>query len=163
MALTVTILNDVFDAAPEVFRFQQSDVSRDGNQIEFITEIGTDEISVREAVRGGTNTVYTLDFKPITANTSDPLNQSQDPFTILAKPSDFIEAYFQDTAGMVEGVDDVAYSNKLVIREVQNAAKRTSAAGTATATSNASGAALAIALPIVQTSHNISWMLYLRR
>lgn len=143
--LTVTILNDVFDAAPEVFRFQQSDVSRDGNQIEFITEIGTDEISVREAVRGGTNTVYTLDFKPITANTSDPLNQSQDPFTILAKPSDFIEAYFEDTAGMVEGVDDVAYSNKLVIREVQNAAKRTAAAGTATATSNASGAALAIA------------------
>ena len=150
--LTVTIKNDVFEAAPEVFRFQQSDVSRDGNQIEFITEIGTDEISVRDAVRGGTNTVYTLDFKPITVNTSDPLNAlggtgTQDPFTILAKPSDYIEAYFQDTSGLVEGVDDVAYSNKIVIREVQNAAKRTSVTGEATAalTVNTSGTALAVA------------------
>ena len=31
--LTVTIKNDVFDAAPEVFRFQQSDVGRDGNKL----------------------------------------------------------------------------------------------------------------------------------
>ena len=143
--LTVTIKNGVFDAAPEVFRFQQSDVSRDGSQIEFITEIGTDEISVRTAVAGGTNTVYTLDFKPITNKTSDPLNQSQDPFTILAKPSDFIEAYFQDTSGLVEGVDDVTYSNKIVIREVQNAAKRTAASGTATATSNAASDAIKVA------------------
>lgn len=142
--LTVTIKNGVFDAAPEVFRFQQSDASRDGNQIEFITEIGTDEISVRTAVAGSTNTVYTLDFKPITNKTSDPLNQSQDPFTILAKPSDFVEAYFQDTSGLVEGVDDVTYSNKIVIREVQNAAKRTAATGTATTTSNAAADAIKI-------------------
>ena len=98
------------------------------------------------AVRGGTNTVYTLDFKPITNKTSDPLNQSQDPFTILAKPSDFIEAYFQDTSGLVEGVDDVTYSNKIVIREVQNAAKRTAASGTATATlTNAASDAIKVA------------------
>ena len=143
--LTVTIKNDVFSTAPEVFRFQQSDANRDGDKIEFITEIGTDEISVREAVRGGTNTVYTLDFKPVTNKTSDPLNQAQDPFTILAKPSDFIEAYFQDTSGLVEGVDDVVYSNKIVIREVQNAAKRTAGAGTATGTSNAAADAIKVA------------------
>ena len=89
--------------------------------------------------------MYTLDFKPITNKTSDPLNQDQDPFTILAKPSDFIEAYFQDTSGLVEGVDDVAYSNKIVVREVQNAAKRTAASGTSTATSNAAADAIKIA------------------
>ena len=115
-------------------------------KIEFITEIGTDEISVKEA---GTNTVYTLDFKPITNKTSDPLNQDQDPFTILAKPSDFIEAYFQDTSGLVEGVDDVAYSNKIVVREVQNAAKRTAASGTSTATSNAAADAIKIASAVI--------------
>lgn len=145
--LTITLNNDVLPTSPEVFRFQQSDVSRDGAQTEFITEIGTDEISVLDEDRddsGGT-TVFTLDFKPITVNTSDPLNNSQDPITILAKPSDHIEAYFQDTAGLVEGVKDVAYSNKIVIREVQNSAKRTAASGTATATSNAAGNALDIA------------------
>ena len=54
-------------------------------------------------------------------------------------------AFFQDTDGLVEGVKDVTYSNKIVIQEIQNSAKRTSAAGTATATSNAAGNALAIA------------------
>ena len=143
--LTITLNNDVLPTSPEVFRFQQVDVGADDAQTEFIDEIGTDEISVRDEARGLTTTVFTLDFKPVTVNTSDPLNNSQDPITILAKPSDHIVAFFQDTAGLVEGVKDVTYSNKIVIQEVQNSAKRTSAAGTATATSNAAGNALAIA------------------
>ena len=143
--LTITLNNDVIPTSPEVLRFQQSDVGRDDAQTEFIDEIGTDEISVTDEVRGATTTVFTLDFKPITANTSDPLNNSQDPITILAKPSEHIEAYFQDTAGLVEGVKDVSYSNKIIIREIGNSAKRTSASGTATATSNAAANALAIA------------------
>ena len=130
--LTITLNNDVIPTSPEVLRFQQSDVGRDDAQTEFIDEIGTDEISVTDEVRGNTTTVFTLDFKPITANTSDPLNNSQDPITILAKPSEHIEAYFQDTAGLVEGVKDVSYSNKIIIREIGNSAKRTSASGTAT-------------------------------
>ena len=44
---------------------------------------------------------------------------------ILAKPSDYVEAFFEDTAGLVEGVTDVFYSNKIVIREIDSAAKRT--------------------------------------
>lgn len=140
--LTVTLKNGIFPASPEVFRFQQVDVSNDGNKTEFIDEIGTDEISVRESAVGDTNTVYTLDFKPLTNKTSDPLNNDQDPITILGMPSDYIEAYFQDTSGLVEGVDDVTYTNKIVIREVQSAAKRTAANGTATTTSNAANDAL---------------------
>ena len=143
--LTITLNNDVLPTSPEAFRFQQVDVGADDAQTEFIDEIGTDEISVRDEARGTTTTVFTLDFKPVTANTSDPLNNSQDPITILAKPSDHIVAFFQDTDGLVEGVKDVSYSNKIVIQEIQNSAKRTSAAGTATATSNAAGNALAIA------------------
>jgi flagellar hook protein FlgE len=143
--LTITLNNDIIPTSPEVLRFQQSDVGRDDAQTEFIDEIGTDEISVTDEVRGNTTTVFTLDFKPITVNTSDPLNNSQDPITILAKPSEHIEAYFQDTAGLVEGVKDVSYSNKIIIREIGNSAKRTSASGTATATSNAAANALAIA------------------
>ena len=42
----------------------------------------------------------------------------QDPINVLAKPSDHIEAFFEDTAGLVEGVEEVFYSNKIVMREI---------------------------------------------
>ena len=45
---------------------------------------------------------------------------------ILAKPSVYIESYFQSTKGLVEGVDDVYYSNKIVVQEIKDAAKRES-------------------------------------
>ena len=93
--MTITLNNDVLPTSPEAFRFQQVDVGADDAQTEFIDEIGTDEISVRDEARGTTTTVFTLDFKPVTANTSDPLNNSQDPITILAKPSDHIVAFFK--------------------------------------------------------------------
>ena len=44
--------------------------------------------------------------------------------TILAKPSDHIEAYFENTEGLVEGVDKAFYSGKIAVREVQSSAKR---------------------------------------
>ena len=46
------------------------------------------------------------------------------PVTILAKPSDHIEAYFENTEGLVEGVDKAFYSGKIAVREVQSSAKR---------------------------------------
>ena len=54
---------------------------------------------------------------------------AQDPITILAKPSDHIEAFFEDTAGLVEGVDDVYYSNKILIREIGPAKRTTTIVG----------------------------------
>ena len=50
--------------------------------------------------------------------------------TILAKPSDHIEAYFENTEGLVEGVEKAFYSGKIAIREVQSSAKRTHAQDT---------------------------------
>ena len=51
-------------------------------------------------------------------------NASESVIKILAKPSDYVEAYFEDTAGLVEGVSDVFYS-KNYAREIDSAAKRT--------------------------------------
>ena len=61
-------------------------------------------------------------------------NGNESAIKIVAKPSDYVEAYFEDTAGLVEGVSDVFYSNKIVLREIDSAAKRTA---TNTAAGNA--------------------------
>ena len=46
------------------------------------------------------------------------------PVTILAKPSDHIEAYFENTEGLIDGIDTAFYSGKISVREVQSSAKR---------------------------------------
>ena len=55
------------------------------------------------------------------------------PFRILAKPSAFLESYFESTKDIVEGVDEVYYSNKIVVREIKDAAKRESGDATTAA------------------------------
>jgi flagellar hook protein FlgE len=60
----------------------------------------------------------------------------QDPITVLAKPSQDVEAYFESTEGLVEGVKEAAYSNKIVVQEVGASAARL-AAGAATAADGA--------------------------
>ena len=45
----------------------------------------------------------------------------------MAKPSDHIEAFFESTEGLVEGVNEVFYSNKIVVREIGDSAKRNAA------------------------------------
>ena len=116
-------LNGVFTDNLEVMRFQQNDLTpATATSSEFIKMVGSDEIAIRSFSNDGADTTYVLDFSvpggalPVAA---------QDPITILAKPSDHIEAFFEDTAGLVEGVDDVFYSNKIVIREIGDSAKRT--------------------------------------
>ena len=44
--------------------------------------------------------------------------------TVLGKPSDHIEAYFESTEGLVDGVEKAFYSGKIVVREIQQSAKR---------------------------------------
>ena len=44
--------------------------------------------------------------------------------TVLAKPSDHIEAYFENTEGLVDGVETAYYSGKIAVREIHKSAKR---------------------------------------
>ena len=103
----------------EVFRFQQNDAGADDAGVEFIDRVGTDEIAIKSFSDDGTFTTFILDKIP-----AGGMPATQDAIRILAKPSDHIEAYFEDTANLVEGVDDVYYSNKIVVREIGDSAKR---------------------------------------
>jgi flagellar hook protein FlgE len=125
--LKVTIptaeLNGVTDL--EVLRFQQNAV--DGTTQKFSAEVGTDEIAIRSSVVDGANTVFLLNHLVEDDNIVNTGNAGEAAIKILGKPSDFVEAYFDDTKGLVEGVSDVFYSKQLVIREIQKAAQRTTA------------------------------------
>jgi len=125
--LTVTI-NGVIAGDMQVLRFQQNDDG--GGAEDLIAMFGSNEISIKKTTNpvdagdgNDVDTEYQLDF--IVPGGVLP-GGAQDKITILAKPSDHVEAYFQDTAGLVEGVDDVFYSNKIVVREIGDSAKRAS-------------------------------------
>jgi len=106
----------------EVLRFQQN--ATDGGTELFIGEVGSGEVAVRTQVVDGSNTVVTLNHKVID---QDILNMTaESAITILGKPSDHVEAYFDNTQGLVEGVKETFYNSKIVIREVQASAKRLS-------------------------------------
>ena len=64
---------------------------------------------------------------------SNRLTADRATLRILAKPSAYLESYFENTKGIVEGVDDVYYSNKIVVREIKDAAKRESGDSTTSA------------------------------
>jgi len=132
--LTVTMATaDVQDIDYEVFRFQQNADTADGGyggtSEKFIDQVGTEEISIKSADIDGNNTVFVLNHivtgTDIIDNGGNGDNATESVIKILAKPSDFVEAYFEDTDGLVEGVSEVFYSNKIVLREIDTAAKRT--------------------------------------
>ena len=121
--LRVTIKGVITDNL-ELFRFQQNDVTANGTSTDFIELIGSDEIAIKSFSDDGTDTVFILD--QLVAGGALPA-AAQDEIKILAKPSDHIEAFFESTEGLVEGVNEVFYSNKIVVREVGDSAKRNSA------------------------------------
>ncbi len=148
--LTVTLADNTLPAAPEVFRFQP--VGTDAPSVAFMAAVGSDNVTVKSATSDGTNTVYVLDYKPTgTIQTAINAGGVANPLRILAKPSAFIESYFQSTKGLVEGVDDVYYSNKIVVQEIKDAAKRES--GDSTTSGND---ALVFTTNTDKTSGNIS-------
>ena len=59
------------------------------------------------------------------------------PVTVLAKPSDHIEAYFEGTEGLVAGVNDAYYTGKIVFQEIGDSAKRFAAHDTTDNTTTA--------------------------
>ena len=123
--LQITLAGDLTAIDYEVFRFQQND---DGvNPTDFIDQVGSDEVAIRSATfDAGTNTTaFVLNHTVTGTDIIDPGNANENDIKILAKPSDFVEAFFEDTSGLVEGVSEVFYSNKIVVREIDSAAKRT--------------------------------------
>lgn len=142
--LVIELLQSTIVEKPEVLRFQQNPAT--SKTTKFLEEIGSGEIAVKSVESGGSGgTAYykfTLDHKvvedavmltPAAYNSS-----SESAITILGKASDHVEAYFESTAGMVEGVDDVYYSNKIIVREIGDSAKRSYS--TATGGTNTDGA-----------------------
>ena len=67
--------------------------------------------------------VFVLDHKVLTDAVmlaSGAYNSSSETaITILAKQSDHVETFFENSKGMVEGVDDVFYSNRMIVREIR--------------------------------------------
>ena len=123
--LVVTITGDQTALDHEVFRFQQNTV--DGETQEFIAQVGASEISIKSmTLNVAGNTEFVLNHTVTGTAIIDGGNGTESDINILAKPSDYVEAYFEDTEGLVEGVSDVFYSNKIVLREIDSAAKRTS-------------------------------------
>ena len=73
--------------------------------------------------------VVTLDLD-YTGETFPTISVNERAVQVLAKPSDHIVAYFEDTEGLVEGVNEAFYSNKIVVQEIGASARRTAAQGT---------------------------------
>ncbi len=148
--LTVTLADGTLPAAPEVFRFQP--VGTDAPSLAFMAAVGSGNVTVKSAPSASGSTVYVLDYKPTgTIQTALNAGSAANPLRILAKPSAFIESYFQSTEGLVEGVDDVYYSNKIVVQEIKDAAKRESGDSTTSGSD-----ALVFTTNTDKTSGNIS-------
>ena len=106
------------------------------------TDITVTEVTTTGATAG--NYRVTLDFVLPNATTwpASGTNQlvAELPVRVLAKPSDHIVAYFENTAGLVEGVDEVYTSSKIVVQEIGASALRTAAQITTANTGNGANA-----------------------
>ena len=121
--LVLTLPTTSIIEKPEVFRFQQNPAT--SKTTKFIGEIGSKEIAVKSVSTANNEYSFVLDHKVVLdTEMLTPTAGDEAPITILAKRSEHIEAYFENTKGMVEGVDDVFYSNKMIVREIGDSAKR---------------------------------------
>ncbi|MDG1314291.1 MAG: flagellar basal body FlgE domain-containing protein, partial [Flavobacteriaceae bacterium] len=130
-----------FSLTPETVRFMQFPTSTEVNngalagsgKNDWTDEFGDKDIAVANVTTtGAVNTshyVVTLDLD-YTGQTFPTISNTERAVQVLAKPSDHIVAYFEDTEGLVEGVNDAFYSNKLVIQEIGASARRTVAENT---------------------------------
>ena len=112
--LTLTVSGVYSQSDLEALRFHQVDPAGT-----FIGEVGANEVSIAEVSDDGTDTTIILNHVVV-----DSGILAATDVTVLAKPSDHIEAYFDNTQGLVEGVKDTFYSKELRIREIQNSSKR---------------------------------------
>ena len=124
-------------------RFFQQPVRHTDVGTALTTKFGTKDIAATAVAspivaRAATHIRVTLDFDM--GNPPAPFPAIADanemPVTILAHPSDFIEASFENTEGLVEGVSEAYYTNKISVKEIGASAKRIHTHAT---TSNAVG------------------------
>jgi flagellar hook protein FlgE len=137
-----------FTLTPETVRFMQFPAANKTTTLMTDT-FGDKDITVTEVTTTGAtagNYRVTLDFVLPNATTwpASGTNQlaAELPVRVLAKPSDHIVAYFENTAGLVEGVDEVYTSSKIVVQEIGASALRTAAQIT---TANTGGGVNALA------------------
>ncbi|MDB4841228.1 flagellar hook-basal body complex protein [Planktomarina sp.] len=123
----ISVLKTEFDDAPETVRLYQFD---GGNALLVKTEIsdffGTEDISVADIEEDENQALNYRVYLDFDMNGADfpTFDGTEMPVTVLGKPSDHIEAYFESTEGLVDGVEKAFYSGKIVVREIQQSAKR---------------------------------------
>ena len=124
-----------FTLTPETVRFMQFPATNMTTTLMTDTfgdkDITVVEVSAANASDTANNYRITLDVV-LPTTTTWPASGTTElaaelPVSVLAKPSDHIVAYFEDTAGLVEGVDEVYTSSKIVIQEIGASALRTAA------------------------------------
>ena len=130
-----------FSTTPETVRFMQFD-GGDSNKVDtaFTTFFGTKDIAVSNVEQDPTvagNYRVSLTFDMGTNVALPVLGANEMPITVLAKPSDHIEAYFEGTEGLVAGVDEASYTGKIVFQEIGDSAKRFAAHDTTDNTATA--------------------------
>ena len=126
-------------ASPETVRFMQFPTA--GKTTTAVTTFfGTKDHAVLNVVTNGANYEITFDYD-MTGQTFPIANgataASELAIQVLGKPSDHIVAYFEDTEGSVEGVNEAYYSGKVVIQEIGASAKRTAIESTTINTESA--------------------------
>ena len=144
--LEISIATNKIIDKPEVFRFQQNAAA--GKTTKLIEQVGSAEVAVKSSKvdpNDAARTLFKLDHLVIGNDIINGGNGTEADFNILAKPSQHIEAYFESTKDLVEGVDKVFYSNKIVLQEIGNSAKRN--AGDATTAAAGSIKAVKIGTP----------------
>ena len=123
----ISVLKTEFDDAPETVRLFQFD---GGNANLDKTEIsdffGTEDIAVADIEEDENQALNYRVYLDFDMNGADfpTFDNTEMPVTVLGKPSDHIEAYFESTEGLVAGVEKAFYSGKIVVREIQQSAKR---------------------------------------
>ena len=130
-----------FTLTPETVRFMQFPTTGevaggalDGDKKnDWTTEFGDKDIAVANVTTTGqvdvNHYVVTLDLD-YTGETFPTISVNERAVQVLAKPSDHIVAYFENTEGLVEGVNEAFYSNKIVVQEIGASARRTAAQDT---------------------------------
>jgi len=152
--LQLTVTGTYTQAQLESIRFHQINTAG-----AFITEVGANEVSIASVNASGGNTTILLNHVVVDSNIT-----SASDLTILAKPSDHIEAYFDSTQDLVEGVKDTFYSKELRVREIQDSSKRvttTDNSGTAFAFAQIGGGVTLNALSVFgldSLTETINWI-----
>ncbi|MDA8742210.1 flagellar hook-basal body complex protein [bacterium] len=137
--------NQPFGTTPETVRFMQFDAAAPANSLWTSSKyFGDKDIAVAKVEQDPTEANnyrvhLDIDLGTVTdlSELTTAFTAAEVPVTVLAKPSDHIEAYFEGTEGLVAGVNDAFYTGKIVFQEIGDSAKRLAAHDTTDNTTTA--------------------------